>query len=381
MIGQDTVILEAYDDGRLDQLIDRFTATAGLNIPPAHPRTKVIGHEHRHLLALNSRWQIPADVSAEEEDRLNLELIAEVIGTIWPQTPHPSLRWRSPLQAAQAGDAGTALRAAVRQLEVAHEGLAGLIDWSKLRSKLHLEPEPAIVADRLDIDHVHLTRLSLIPVEQLDEDQILGLYHRCRQWGVRSVLNRVAQLIDQRPSLLIKGGIETIALYGDLALDAARQNHRAEAESWLARGRQSEPPQKRSKNTLAWEMLDLQVKMMLDEPDVWVPHLAILLERYSRNKEATSALLFRLVNLGLVQVVMDPKHPEQIVLDTRVLENFLSQYGPRVTTVAGQAGLAATRGEIWTPDSAPSASSIWTPGSASSPVPDGGKPKIIYPGR
>ncbi|HKI21070.1 MAG TPA: hypothetical protein VKA15_24475, partial [Isosphaeraceae bacterium] len=97
--------------------------------------------------------------------------------------------------------------------------------------------------------------------------------------------------------------------------------------------------------------------------------------------EATSALLLRLVNLGLVQVVIDPARPEQIVLDTRVLEDFLSQYGPRVTTVTGQAGLAATRGEIWTPDSAPGGSSIWTPGSPSPTVPDGGKPKIIYPGR
>ena len=50
LVGQDTVILEAYDDGRLDRLIDRFTAAAGSNIPPAHPRTKVIGKEQRHLL-------------------------------------------------------------------------------------------------------------------------------------------------------------------------------------------------------------------------------------------------------------------------------------------------------------------------------------------
>ena len=36
------VVLEAYDDGRLDRLIDRVHGRAGPNIPPAHPRTKII---------------------------------------------------------------------------------------------------------------------------------------------------------------------------------------------------------------------------------------------------------------------------------------------------------------------------------------------------
>ena len=53
LVSPDTVILETYDDGRLDRLVDRFTAAAGANIPPAHPRTKIIGKEQRHLLALS----------------------------------------------------------------------------------------------------------------------------------------------------------------------------------------------------------------------------------------------------------------------------------------------------------------------------------------
>jgi len=381
LVGPDTVILEAHDDGTLDHLIDRFTAAAGLNIPPAHPRTKVIGHEPRYQLALSRRWQIPGDVSESEEDRLNLEHLAHLVGEIWPRTPHPSLRWRSPLGAAGAADAETALRAAVRQLEASNELLGGLIDWNQFRAKLHLKPEPAIEPDRLDIDQLHVSRLSLIPVERLDDDQILALYHRSRQWGIRSVVNRVGRLIEQRPSLLIKGGIEPIVLYGELALDAAQRNNRAEAESWLARGRQSVSPQKRSSQALAWEMIDLQVKMALDEPDVWVPYLAALFERYSGNQEATSHLLLRLVNLGLVQVVADPNRPNQIVLDTRILENYLGRYGPRVTTASGQSGQAAARGEIWTPDSGAARTPIWTPGSASPPNPGGAKPKIIVPGR
>ena len=99
-------------------------------------------------------------------------------------------------------------------------------------------------------------------------------------------------------------------------------------------------------------MIDLQVQMVLDGPEVWVPSLAVILERYRGNQEATSAVFLRLINLGLVQVVQDPNRPDQMALDTRMLEHYLSQYGPRVTTASGQLGVAATRGEIWTPESA-----------------------------
>ena len=77
------------------------------------------------------------------------------------------------------------------------------------------------------------------------------------------------------------------------------------------------------------------MQMVLDEPEVWVPSLAVILERYRGNQEATSAVFLRLINLGLVQVVQDPNRPDQVALDTRTLEYYLNQFGPRVTTAAG----------------------------------------------
>src|SRR5262249_16696880 len=158
--------------------------------------------------------------------------------------------------------------------------------------------------------------------------------------------NRVGRALAQRPSLLVKGRIEATTLYGDLALDAARRGDRAEAGSWIERGRQSEPPLKQTAHALLWEMIDLQVKVRLEAPEVWVPRRAALLERYRGNAEATSAILMRLAGLGLVQVAIDPKHPGQIILDTRLLEHYLREFGPRVTTAAGELGIAASRAQI-----------------------------------
>jgi tetratricopeptide (TPR) repeat protein len=381
LVSPDTVILETYDDGRLDGLVDRFTAVAGLNIPPAHPRTKIMAKEPRYVLALSQRGHIPANLSGEEEDRLIHESAAYTIAQVWPKTPHPALRWRSPLEAAKAGDAETALRAAVRQLEASNELVADRIDWAQFRAKLGLEPEPAIEPDRLDIDLLHLSRLSLVPAEQLDDDQIVALYRRAREYGVRSVVNRASRLIDERSGLVARSGIDPLAFYGELALEAAQRNDRTETAAWLARGQDSTAVQNRAAHTPAWEMVELQTKMVLEEPDVWVPYLAALLDRYRGNQDATAALLLRLVNLGLVRVVADPTRPDQIVLDTRILEDYMNRYGPRVTTASGQPGHAASRGELWTPESAGARAPIWTPGSASSAKPGPEKSKIILPGR
>jgi hypothetical protein len=106
--------------------------------------------------------------------------------------------------------------------------------------------------------------------------------------------------------------------------------------------------------------------MALDEPEVWVKTLAVLLERYRGNSDATFAVLVRLINLGLVQVVHDPSRPEQMVLDTRTLEYYLERYGPKITTSSGELGVAAGQGEIWTPDSGRGGwgAPLLTPGAA-----------------
>jgi tetratricopeptide (TPR) repeat protein len=377
LVGKDTVVLETFDDGRIDRLMDRFTAVARSNIPPAHPRTKVVGQESRAHLAMTWRWNAPAGLPEADVAKLENEQSAYLIREIWPQTPHAFLRGRTPLQAAKAGDSETALRAAIRLLESAHDEVTRLVDWNQLRAQLGLQPEPAVQPDSVDLDHLHLSRWTSIPAEALDEDRLLNLYHRARQYGMTSVMNQAARVIASRPSLLVKGRIEPLALYGELALEAARHDDRARAQAWMDRGRESEPPLKQAAHALLWELLDLQVKMNLDEPDVWVPDLAVILERYRGNQEALSAVLMRLVEFGLVHAVVDPKRPGQILLDTRVLDELLSQYGPRVTTAAGGLGVSANRAGLWTPGSSRGGSTVWTPGSQAAKSPS----KLILPGQ
>ncbi len=381
LVGKDVVFLEAADDGRLDRLIDRFATVAASNIPPAHPRTKVIEHAPRHELVLLGRWHFPAGLEPEEQERLRREQAAHVISEIWVNTPQPALRRRTPLQAGQAGDSETFLRANIRRMEAAYDPQDEVLDWNELRSRLHLNPEPQIDPETVEIDQVHLSRLALIPVDRLDDDRLLALYRQATKWGLRRLRNQVSRRLDQHPSLMTKGRIEVLTVYADLAVEAAQEGDREEADRWLAKGRQAESPQKRSAHSLAWDMVGLQVKMLLDPPDVWVPVLAVILDRCRGNQEATSSVLLRLVSLGLVQAGVDPKRPEQLVLDTHILEAYLKRYGPRVTTATGELGVAASQGEIWTPESPGTPSPIWTPGSPAGAARGAEKSKLILPGQ
>ena len=180
-------------------------------------------------------------MSEEEADRLNHEQIAvrHQRGLARDAPPAPALADAAPGR--QGRRFRDALCAAVRLLrESLTRARVDLVDWDELRAKLQLKPEPAIDPDRVDIDQLHLSRLSLIPVERLDDDRILALYHGAREWGVRTVMNRVARLIDSRPILLVKGRIEAITLYGELALDAAREHDRSRGGE-LARARPASP--------------------------------------------------------------------------------------------------------------------------------------------
>ncbi len=379
IVGKDAVYLETYDDGRLDRLSDRFTAAARANIPPAHPRTKVIDKESRHQLAMSWRWSMPQGVPEEDVERLNREQMAHVIRDVWPETPQPALRRRTPLEAAKAGGNETFLRASIRLLETSSEDSADLIDWDQLRARLGLKPEPAVEAEGLDIDRLHMSRWSMIPFATLDDDRLVFVYLLARSWGLRRVMNGAARAIVERPSASVKSRMPATTLYGDLALDAARDGDRAEAEQWLQRGRQTESSLKISPNALIWEMIALQVKIILDHPEVWVPIIAVLLERYRGNRDALSAILLRLMEMGLVRASVDPNNPDQIALDTRILDQLLTQFGPRVTTASGDLGVSANQGGIWTPEASRGGSTIWTPGSEAAAAPGQERPKIIMP--
>ena len=383
-VGTQIVALEAHDGGGLDALAARLTGLAGSAVPPAHPKTKTVGEVSRVALAFSFEWYPPEGIDPNEYRRLTDEEQSRIIREVWPETKVPYLGNRTPRQAAKAGDAAVPLRAALCQFEWQQEGSRSPIDLKGLRASLGVQPEPEVDPAAVDPETLPLPRFAYVPADRLDDEKLLAFARVAREMMLVGPLEKADRALASRPHLIESGEAPALAVFSGLALAAAGRHEFDEAFRWIAEGRRVEPAADRARTAPAWDLLEVRLRARREEPEAWVPELAVVLERYRDNPEASQTLMLSLLEMGLLRMVPNPDNPQEMMIDPRPLQVLLSEYGPRVTTASGELGISATKGGIWTPDqqTGGSGGGIWTPGS-SAPAASGGpdKPKLIIPGR
>ena len=388
-VSKTNTILETYDDGRLDRLVERFTTIAGPAIASAHPKTLVISKLPRLQLALSWEWILPEGIEPEHSRRLNRENGVRLMEEVWPKTPMSFLRGRTPAQAASAGDAEVPLRAAFCLLEKAREPWTEGFDFKAFRQRFHVPEEPAIDPETVDVARLNIARLGNVPAERLSDEKLSRMYRRARLAMLPDALEHSALALVARPRAFESQGLETIAVFSDLATLASSKGRRDEAKQWVRKGREADPAAKRARHAPQWDMLELRLDVPVVPPETWVPELAVILDRYRDDAEGTQLVMMNLLDMGLLEMVTHPERPGDVMLDPRPLQALMSQYGPRVTTATGRLGVSATKPEIWTPGGgAGAAGGIWTPGAAAAAPPAGGgggagadKKNIIITGR
>jgi len=383
-VGREIVALEGDDDGKLDNLSARLTGLAVPAIPPAHPKTKLLGTTSRSSLALSWEWYPPEGIDPVELRRLTDEEQARLIRDVWPGLKLPYLGGRTPRQAAEPGDAEVALRAACCQFEYQQELSRSPLDMPAIRATLKIPPEPELDPSIVDVASLPYSRFPYVPVDRLGDSALLAYFMTAQTAGLNGSIERAGLALAQREDFITSKGLVR-AVYTELANFEASLDRYDEAFRRIDEGRRVELPAHRPVNAPAWDMLEIGLKARRQEPEQWVPELAIVLERYRENQAASQALMMSMLQMGLVRMVPNPDVPGDYLLDPRPLQALLAEYGPRVTTSSGQLGVAATRGGIWTPASESGAQTggIWTPGG-SSPTPGAtgpDKPKLIIPGR
>ena len=142
-VGSETVILDTFDDGRLDDLSAHVRDLAGSAIPPAHPKTKELGKVARTTIRLRPEWWFPEGADPDRLRVLQRQERQHTILGLWPETPMPELGGRSPLQAAADGNARVPLRAALLSIELGNRFFRDGVDFDGLRRRL----DPALRAD------------------------------------------------------------------------------------------------------------------------------------------------------------------------------------------------------------------------------------------
>ena len=69
-------------------------------------------------------------------------------------------------------------------------------------------------------------------------------------------------------------------------------------------------------------MMEIQIRASFDPLDDWVPDLAMILERYRENEQASRVVTTRLIEMGLVHLVSPPDRPGEVMLDPRLLQQL-----------------------------------------------------------
>jgi hypothetical protein len=384
LVGTEIAVLETYDDGRLDRLVERFTALAASTIPPAHPKTKTVANVARLDLALTPDWLIPESVEPSELQRLAQEQADFLLLNVWPNTPNPALRHRTPLQAAAARDAEVPLRAAVAPFDQTRNAADPASSLAKLRAKLQLPPEPVIDPKTVDLATLHLARFVYVPIDELSDETLVQYHQRAAAMALDRPLEASIRALVARPDALKRLGDSAHMVYIEAAMLAATRAQPQVALDWLRRGREADSPAARLRNGPLWEILEVRIKAQSEPPETWVPDLAVVLDRYQQDDPAMQVIMVHLLDMGLVGVVQNPDRSGQVYLDSRALQQLLAEYGPRVTTATGRLGISATKPEIWTPGSTSgSTGGLFVPGASSAPPPSssGGPSKLIVPGR
>lgn len=381
LVGQEIVVLEAYDDGRLDRLAEWVKDLAGASIPPAHPRTKVMGSVPRHVLAMRSEWLPPKESDPEALMRLRAAENARIIDQEWPSTALPALGGRTPLQAANDPRLRLALRAAVLLVESQYVGTTDGPDLNALRQRLCLEPEPEPNLEMEALDSVHVGRLEFIRPERLDDSRLPAVFERALKYNARSLIERTCHVLLERPHLWnAEKGVTSVQLFATLSALALSKRDSAQALKWIEQGRESDPNRLRPYNSAFWDLEEIRVRALSEEPEAWVPLLAGVVDRAESEPDARRLLLVTLTHMGLIQPVPNPDRPDEVLLDARPLHALLSRYGPRIVTASGELGVTAAKRTVITPgEVTQTPGGILLPGAPLPPT--GQKPNLIITGR
>lgn len=388
-IDEKNATLIAPDDGVLDATTVLFRETAGPAIVPAHPRTKHLGKTPKEDPMETLQWVLPEGLSAEARKSFFEERFAYDVENVWPKLPQKYLGRRTPQQAAAAGDARVPLRAALMILSEGQTSEKVLEAIAKVRESLGVPQEPTPSAE--SVEKLNIARLPLVDVKSLTSDQLAVVFGRSVRFFVQEMLVKSGEEWLSRPVGDARDAEARSKAYRELANEAMVRKDLPRALDLLKRGRTEDKFNSEEMKEAIWGMATVRCKAMTLEPADWVPELAVILDRKRSespaDEEVSQSVLMSLMDMGLVRLTPNPDRPDQVYMDTRFLEMLLQQFGPKITTAAGELGVSAAKGQIWTPGAAGASpaggSKIWTPGqgSANPATAEGAAPKLFVPGK
>ena len=297
--------------------------------------------------ALTWRWRLPNETPAEQRSQLVEQKRRDINLNVWPDTPLPELDGKRPAEVAADPQYRIRLLAAILKLELAGEQGKFDFDFNELRAKLGLPLRTDIELTELDYSRVLLTRMHLLPAEQLPDEMLGGIYAVAVMYQLPRASRRLGLEVLRRPGL--KAVLSRAEVCHSLFAQAKTLD---EALDWLLKAQREAVEAKQSPARLLLE--ELELRRMRGEPDECRRVLQQLQSRHGSEPGVAQAIYAWLRNIGA------------ITPDGRMAVR---------PDLAAQQAAGVTAG----PEAAPPGG-LWTPGQAAAPPAGEAKPSIWVPG-
>lgn len=198
--------------------------------------TSTISSAARELHELGWSWGFPANASAVERQRIDLERWARTVHDVWPNRQTALLGGRSPRECVGDASARVALYAAAYTFDAYCDEAGYNLDLDAVLKDLQLEPLPALAVDaEAPVSNLSVMQTERLPVETLTDAQLMSVANRTLLIHHDRFVLRVLPLALERPNCLKQ--LDLDRCYMTLA-DLCRQHgHRDQALEWIQRGR------------------------------------------------------------------------------------------------------------------------------------------------
>jgi hypothetical protein len=296
--------------------------------------------------ALTWRWRLPDDTPRQTRNTLLEEKRRDIYLNVWPETPLAVLDGKRPSEV--AGDPAYRVRllAAILLLELESERTRSTIDFNELRAKLGLPLHEAIDPRQVDLQHLPPTRLHLLQVEHLTDQQLAGLMEMALMLSAVRAVQRLGQELLRRPAWAQPA--ERARVLGMLSAFADNM-----AQSLEYNRQAQEAAQAAGQSPANWLLREMEMRLIDGDSQRASEVFALLQTRHLQEPGVAQALHALLVRVGAIP-------PE------------------------GRGGQAAPRSAPdrtgGAPESPAAPQGLWTPGGQAPPGGAGEKPKIWTPG-
>jgi len=292
-------------------------------------------------VALGANWRLPSDTPPDVQARLYAEHTEMTLSERWPDLPLPSLDGRTPREVAADPAYQIRVLASILLLEMATTADGTQFDFNSLRQNLGLPTRDPIDPATVDVSQIPLVRLTLLPPQQLTDDDLLDCYERADHFGMVSAIRGLAREAIARESLDKR--IDKAAAHHWLArtakdLEEATDHLQAARQAARAQGQSPAP----------WLLAELAMQLQYQNLERCQSLFEELRTKYIREPGVAESLFSILNRFGLIG------------------EDGMPAVGP-APSAAEVGEPAASTSQLWTPGQAGPASGekskLWVPGA------------------